>query len=124
MAAPAAERRAHSDGLRLAASRAGNSIAADVIEDVHTSLQHGYGEPPSSSTTTLAVIHRFIRTRRMASPHLAPEQRQYLERWVEFAQPMSGVMGTLRPQDREMAHSAVCVIRKANAPRAARPGPA
>ena len=48
-----------------------------VIEDVHTSLQRGYDAPPASDGTTLNVLQRFGRTRRMdGSPHLAPRQKR------------------------------------------------
>ena len=90
-----------------------------IIEDVHTSLQQGYDAPPHSAGTTLNVIRRFMQTRRIdASPHMLPAQRRYLEAWIEYARPMSGVLGgTLKPRYHAMEHSAVCIVKKAATPR-------
>ena len=53
--------------------------ACYVVEDVHTSLQPGWGEKPRTRHTTLEVLKRFNRTRSFESHHLTPAQQRRLE---------------------------------------------
>ncbi len=58
-----------------------------VIEDVHTSLPEiwsGFGVEPDLGNSTLTMINRFIATGRLDSRYLAPAEKKYLARNIEF----------------------------------------
>ena len=78
-----------------------------VIEDVTSSFQHGYDEPPKSEQTTLRVMERFNTTRRMTSKHMSAAERCYLERWVQSAETV-----LTRTRTASGHPSALCLVRK------------
>jgi hypothetical protein len=57
-----------------------------VIEDVHTSLQRGWGERPGSSHTTLAVMKHFNHSGALRSRWLRQSQQLDLEAWIDAVQ--------------------------------------
>lgn len=73
-----------------------------VIEDIHSSLEVGYDEPPRSKHTTLAMVHRFNRSRKLSSKYMTPEQQQITAKWI---QSMEVVRGVTR-------HDLVCFVSK------------
>jgi hypothetical protein len=79
-----------------------------ILEDIHTSLTSiriGYGVEPDGANSTLAMIERFVRSvpPRFESKYMLPEEMQYLNENVEFA--------NLNFRN-NAEHSIVCIFKK------------
>ena len=79
-----------------------------VLEDIHSSFQRAYDEPPNGYNTTYHVISRFNQTGAMRSKHMTSRQEVYLERWIDYA--YSQVTRSYR-------NDQTCLIRKRIEPR-------
>ncbi len=61
-----------------------------VIEDIHSSLQMGYDEPPRSKHTTLAMVNRFNSSRTLSSKYMSAAQRQRIAPWIQSVETLRG----------------------------------
>ncbi len=77
-----------------------------IIEDVHTSLRtfyNGFGVDSTGSNTTFNMIMQYIRTEKMESNYMTPEEKKYLEQNIEYVELY---------KRKNSLHSTACVIRK------------
>ncbi|HJX65791.1 MAG TPA: class I SAM-dependent methyltransferase [Polyangia bacterium] len=79
-----------------------------ILEDIHTSLPQrysGYGVEPDGANSTLAMIERYVRgvPPRFESKYMLPEEKQYLNEQVEFAD--------LNFRNNSL-HSIMCIFKK------------
>ena len=75
------------------------AVRADDMATAH-STSPAYSQPIDSITCACVCVC------------VARASHRYLEQWIDFVRPMSGMLGTLHPHYRDMSHSAVCVVRK------------
>jgi hypothetical protein len=79
-----------------------------ILEDIHTSLPQrysGYGVEPGGANSTLAMIEGYVRgvPPRFESKYMLPEEKQYLNEQVEFA--------NLNFRNNSL-HSIMCIFKK------------
>jgi hypothetical protein len=56
-----------------------------ILEDVHTSLMYpGWGIDEDKKNTTLAMIESFVRTGKISSKHMTPEEARYVAEHVQY----------------------------------------
>lgn len=56
-----------------------------IIEDLHSSLIEGsYGVGPDRTTTSLAMVNRFIRTGKIESIYMSPTEQAHLNAELEY----------------------------------------
>lgn len=61
-----------------------------IIEDLHSSMIEGsYGVGPDRTTTTLAMVNRFIRTGKIESIYMSPAELAHLNAELEYCALMS-----------------------------------
>ena len=65
-----------------------------AIEDIHSSWQQKYDEPPGGNKTTWRMIEHFRATGQIKSKHMHADEIAYLERWIGWAK--SQVTGGFR----------------------------
>ena len=78
-----------------------------VIEDVHSSLELGYDDPPGSADTTLRVVEHFNQTGVLHSRHLSRAESHSLQRSMRSVECV--VLGLDRPMYKQ---SGACFITK------------
>jgi hypothetical protein len=83
-----------------------------IIEDVHTSLPAYYRDlgldyhvQADAANTTLRMIQNFIKTKKIESQYLRPEEIRYLNRHIEYA-----VLFTKNSKK----HSMTCIFKRVN----------
>jgi hypothetical protein len=60
-----------------------------IIEDLHTSLLEGYGVNNDGGNSTLTMVDRYIRTGKIESDYLSPEEKRYLNQNLVYCNLLS-----------------------------------